>query len=377
MVDDEVDIESLFLQKFRKEIRDKKMSILFRQNGKEALQALKEHPDVELVLSDINMPEMDGLTLLEKIKNKNSTPKAIIISAYGDMKNIRTAMNRGAFDFITKPINFDDVSVTIDKAIQHIEMLQKANKNQQQLLSIHKELEVAKVIQESILPASRVFCSEYDFIAEVQPANEVGGDFYDFFSINKEYVGLVIADVSGKGISAAIFAVVTQTLLKATQSSLLCPKEHIDYINQICVKNNKNHMFVTLFYGVLNLKTGLLKYVNAGHNSPYKIDKNGKIKALSEADNVAVGVKKKVQFTENQVQLQSDDFLFLYTDGIPEARDNNKEFFGTKRLVDTLSQASNQSTKEMANKIVQSVEDFTKGVQQFDDITYALFKYKV
>ena len=376
IVDDEVDVESLFLQKFRKEIRDKKWSILFRQNGKEALKALQEHPDIELVLSDINMPEMDGLTLLEKMKCDGLSTKTIIISAYGDMKNIRTAMNRGAFDFITKPINFDDVSVTIEKAIQHIEALQKANENQKQLLSLNKELEVAGTIQESILPVSRISCSQYDFMAQLQPARQVGGDFYDFFSIDKEHIGLSIADVSGKGVPSSIFAVVVQTLLKTAQASFLSPKKHIEYLNQICTSsNNKNYMFATLFYGVFHLKTGLLTYVNAGHNNPYKITKEGKVEEFPSAHNVAVGVKESMEFTESQIPLQTGDALFLYTDGIPEARNNKAEFFGNKRLVDTLLQMSHQSTEKIMKGIEQSVKDFTKGVQQFDDITYLLFKY--
>ena len=165
------------------------------------------------------------LTLLEKIKNNGFYSQRLLLFLPMEIcKNIRTAMNRGAFDFITKPINFDDVSVTIDKAIQHIEILRKANKNQKQQFSINKELEVAKAIQESILPVSRISCPQYDFIAQVQPARQVGGDFYDFFSIDKEHVGLSIADVSGKGVPSAIFAVVVQTLLKTARSSFLSPK---------------------------------------------------------------------------------------------------------------------------------------------------------
>ncbi|HEU4575894.1 MAG TPA: response regulator, partial [Chitinophagaceae bacterium] len=109
VADDEVDLEILIKQKFRQKIREKQYEFVFAVNGKDALSKLRDNPDVDLVLSDINMPEMDGLTLLSKLNEQNPLIKAVIVSAYGDMENIRTAMNRGAFDFLTKPINFDDL----------------------------------------------------------------------------------------------------------------------------------------------------------------------------------------------------------------------------------------------------------------------------
>jgi class 3 adenylate cyclase/FixJ family two-component response regulator len=120
VADDEVDLEMLIKQKFRQKIREKQYEFVFANNGNEALVKLKEHPDVDVVLSDINMPEMDGLTLLTKLNEVSPLVKAVIVSAYGDMDNIRTAMNRGAFDFLTKPINFDDLDITVQKTIRHV-----------------------------------------------------------------------------------------------------------------------------------------------------------------------------------------------------------------------------------------------------------------
>lgn len=124
VVDDETDLEVLIKQKFRKKIRNKEYEFVFAINGKHALEQLEKHSDVDVVLSDINMPEMDGLTLLSKLTEQHSLLKSIIISAYGDMENIRTAMNRGAFDFITKPVNFSDLELTMEKTIKHVHQLQ-------------------------------------------------------------------------------------------------------------------------------------------------------------------------------------------------------------------------------------------------------------
>lgn len=123
VVDDEADLEILIKQKFRQKIRQQEYDFLFALNGRQALEQLEQHKDIDLVLSDINMPEMDGLTLLSKINEKNSLLKAVIVSAYGDMENIRTAMNRGAFDFVTKPVDFKDLEITIDRTIQHVKQI--------------------------------------------------------------------------------------------------------------------------------------------------------------------------------------------------------------------------------------------------------------
>ncbi len=125
VADDEVDLEMLIKQKFRRQIRERKYEFIFALNGKEALEQLKEHPDVDVVLSDINMPEIDGLTLLSKLNEISPLVKTVMVSAYGDMDNIRTAMNRGAFDFVTKPVNFEDLELTIEKTLQHVNQLKE------------------------------------------------------------------------------------------------------------------------------------------------------------------------------------------------------------------------------------------------------------
>jgi adenylate cyclase len=123
VADDEADLEALIRQKFRRHIREHRYDFVFASNGKEALARLEEHPDTEIVLSDINMPEMDGLTLLSRLNESNPLTKTVIVSAYGDMENIRTAMNRGAFDFVTKPVNFEDLELTMEKTIKYVKQL--------------------------------------------------------------------------------------------------------------------------------------------------------------------------------------------------------------------------------------------------------------
>jgi class 3 adenylate cyclase len=140
VVDDEPDLETLVLQKFRKQIREGAVSFMFAHDGIEALQSIGQHPDVDLVVSDINMPRMDGLSLLARLQEAEDKKSTIIVSAYGDMSNIRTAMNRGAFDFITKPIDFGDLEMTIDKTIRHVEMLRETRRRQAEAERAHASL---------------------------------------------------------------------------------------------------------------------------------------------------------------------------------------------------------------------------------------------
>ena len=152
VVDDEPDLEPLMLQRMRRDIRRGQYEFVFAHDGNEALVRLNEHEDVDMVLSDINMPGMDGLTLLEQIPHVYPEIRAVMVSAYGDMKNIRTAMNRGAFDFVTKPIDFEDLRVTIERTLRHMMEWREALASRDKLVALQNELDVAQKIQQSVLP---------------------------------------------------------------------------------------------------------------------------------------------------------------------------------------------------------------------------------
>src|SRR5438067_3810962 len=170
MVDDEPDLEVVIRQKFRKEIREKKYEFVFARDGAQALEKLKEDPEILLVLSDINMPNMDGLTLLGRLKEEHPLIQPVIVSAYSDMINIRTAMNRGAFDFLTKPIDFQDFEITIAKTLRHVEETKQGIQVRHQLAAVQVELNLARDIQQSILPQDVPLFPELDVQAVMMPA---------------------------------------------------------------------------------------------------------------------------------------------------------------------------------------------------------------
>lgn len=374
-VDDELDLEVLLTQYFRRQIRKGEYEFAFAHNGLEALQKLLETPDFDIILSDINMPEMDGLTLLAKVNElKNPAMKCIMVSAYGDMDNIRSAMNKGAFDFATKPIDLDDLSRTIEKAIEQVRYIRESQQEHNQLESIKNDLAIAGEIQQTILPRSFPPFPELtevvDIYASMTPAKDVGGNFYDFFQIDDERIGLVIADVSGKGVPASLFMAVSRTLLRATALRGVSSAECLTYANKLLCKESLDSMFVTVFYGIYHYKTGMMDYTNAGHNPPYLLRGGRTVECLPVASNFVVGVFDDIEFESNTLTFGIGDTLLLYTDGVTEAFNDKREQFSESNLQDILaSMHESSSAKEVVTSVLQSVKTFSGDYPQSDDIT--------
>ncbi len=377
-VDDEMDLELLLTQYFRRKIRKGEYEFVFAHNGLEALTMMVKHPDIEIILSDINMPEMDGLTLLAKINEmRNPALRVIMVSAYGDMGNIRQAMNNGAFDFATKPIDLDDLSVTIEKAIAQINYVHEMQKEHTQLESLKGDLAVAGEIQQAILP--RIFppfpdkADKIDVAASMTPAKDVGGDFYDFFRIDNDRIGFLIADVSGKGVPAAIFMAVSRTLIRATGIRGGSPADCIGYSNKLLSDESVDCMFVTVFYGIMNVTTGEVTYCDAGHNPPYIIKGTGEVKALEMSQDPMVGAISGVDYHDCQLQLDKGDALVMFTDGVTEAMNAANEEFGEARLEATLSKTFSKC-QDVVEAIKTDVAGFVDGAEQSDDITVLALK---
>ena len=379
VVDDESDMEPMIRQKFRRHIREKTFDFEFAFNGIEALEKIIEFPEIGIVLSDINMPGMDGLTLLTKLKElKNPGLKTVIVSAYGDMDNIRTAMNRGAFDFITKPVNFDDLEITINKTLGEILSVRRWLTDHDQLVSIQYDLNISREIQQAILPKKfPPFPNEpnFDIYASMVAANEVGGDFYDFFLIDKNRLGFVIGDVSGKGISAAIFMAVSRTLIRATGLKGDSVSECMHYVNNLLCTESVSSMFVTVFYGILNTQTGEVEYVNAGHNPPYILSSGG-ISQVEITNGLPLGVLEDFSFESKKIQLTRGDQLLLYTDGVVEAFNLKEMAYGEERFENFLDHCVNLPVETIIKNSFTDVADFAGVAPQSDDITLLGITFK-
>jgi len=377
IVDDELDVEVLMKQRFRKQLRENKFIFFFAHNGIEALDQLTKDPDIRLVISDINMPEMDGLTLLKNINEKHPMVIPIIVSAYGDLGNIRKAMNYGAYDFVTKPIDFDDLNVTVEKTLHYIQNLLSAQKTKYHLDGILSELNVASQIQQSILPKNFIQTDTINLFAQMTAAKHIGGDFYDFFWLDKEEtrLALVIADVSGKGVPAALFMTVSRTLIRAHANNYPdSPGKCLTQVNHVLSQDNANMMFVTTFYGQLDIKTGKLTYCNAGHNLPHIIRQGGAVETLLKQHGMALGVMEDNVYGQDEIILNPKDMLFLYTDGVTEAEESSGKFYGDAHLIEQLDKNRDLSPTEIINTIRSDITTFAAGFPQSDDITVMAVK---
>ena len=369
MVDDEPDVERLVRQRMRREIRSGQYEFVFAGNGIEALVQLREHQDIDMVLSDINMPEMDGLTLLQQIPSVDPNVRSVVVSAYGDMKNIRTAMNRGAFDFVTKPIDFDDLRITITRTLETIELWRSALESRDKLVVLESELSLANRMQQSILPKSFPETDQYQVFASMEAARDVGGDFFDLLPIEGDRIGLAVADVSGKGIPAAMFMMSSRTLLRGAAIGQSDPSKILREVNQLLCENNDTAMFVTLFLAVYDPASGELVYANGGHNPPVIFRADGTSSLLPTTDGIALGIFPDISFRENSITLSPGDSAILYSDGVTEAENDAAEQFELDRLYDVFAEAPPGDAREATEAVLKAVTAFADGAPQFDDIT--------
>ena len=369
VVDDEPDLEPLMLQRMRRDIRKGRYQFCFAHNGLEALEVLEQDPTIDMVLSDINMPRMDGLALLSQISKVAPNLRSVIISAYGDMKNIRTAMNRGAFDFVTKPIDFDDLRVTIDRTLRHLAEWREAIASRDKLITLQNELDVATKIQQSILPTRFPSGNEYEVFGHMEAARNVGGDFFDVLRLEYDRIGLAIADVSDKGVPAALFMMSTRTLLKGTAIGGHDPGDVLCEVNDQLCEDNDAEMFVTVLYAVYDPQTKQLTYSNGGHDSPLVIHADGSSTLLPLTRGIALGVMPGLTYNQQTVTLEPGDTVILYTDGVTEAMNAEGEQYGLDDLRGMFS-GTPPGSSESANKAVfDAVHRFAQDTPQSDDIT--------
>jgi PAS domain S-box-containing protein len=240
------------------------------------------------------------------------------------------------------------------------------------------ELNIGAEIQMSMIPLTFPRFPEHkeiDVWAYLRPAREVGGDFYDFFFIKEHLFGFVVADVSGKGVPAALLMAVAKTLLKANAQDTTSTAKIIERTNNELSQNNQDCMFITTFFGIFDTKTGVMTYTNAGHNPPYLLSPDGSVNSLHEVHGPMIGVREGLAYEQAEVQLGVDDKLVLYTDGITEAFNSDGQAFGDDRLPEMLGRSANLGTKYLVDAVVRDVDEFAGDAEQSDDVTVFCLRY--
>jgi serine phosphatase RsbU (regulator of sigma subunit) len=338
-------------------------------NGQMALTAAQAaSPD--LILLDINMPEMNGYEVCERLKADGRTREIpiIFISALDAIEDKVKAFNVGGVDYVTKPFQFEEVLARVEThlALRKLQrQLQEANKR------FEKELVLAGRVQDSFLPNKLPDFPGWQLAVTLKPARETSGDFYDINPLPNGEVGILVADVVGKGVGAALYMALNWALIRTyaaeypTQPELVC-----EAVNRRILSDTHADMFVTAFYGILNPASGTLIYSNAGQNPPhlYSAQAGNGIQRLS-ATGKPLGMFEDETWKKSIALLLPGDVLVLYTDGVVEAQDAQDAIFGEDRLSRSVQANMGRPAQDIQDAIIADVSDFIGGAPQYDDIT--------
>ncbi len=294
----------------------------------------------------------------------------------GGLMGVIQVLNRrsgGTFDHQDESL-LEALAIQAGLAIHRAHLLEAFVEKQR----IQESLKLAADIQMAMLPKEFPAFpgrDEFELFARIIPAKQVGGDFYDFFLIDEDHLCLVIGDVSGKGIPAALFMAVAKTYVAACTIPGRAPSEILAQVNDELCKESAHGMFCTIFYGVLNTKTGELEYSNGGHNPPFLVRQDGSCEPIEGTKGIALGAMEKMEFRVKKLTLNKGDTIFLYTDGVNEAMDAGENEYSYERLQEYLKSTSGRSVEDAVNGCLDDVSDFVKNANQSDDITVLMVRY--
>jgi len=371
VVDDEPELELLIRQRFRKAIRSEEWRFEFAGDGREALEVVERNRDIALVLTDLNMPGMDGLTLLKHLAVLDRPIKTVVVSAYGDLANIRVAMNRGAFDFVTKPIDFNDLQTTIRKTHGELVAYRKATSLRQQLQALQKEMDVARRIQDALLPVAFPESEYVEGYAFTTGARDVGGVFYDYYPIDSGQIGFLIGEVASKGVAAALTMAICQAVLRGTRG--VAPGEALTNMNRLLSDRGFPEQRVTVFLGHIDTKTGEVVYASAAHPVPYVLHAGEAVSVLANPGPTPLWQDADHVYATNSVHLKPGDGLFLYTGGLVAAADENGHAFSTDRLASQLRTGEAVTPPHVIRRVVRAVMEYA--AEETDDLAVLAFRY--
>ncbi|MBW6465889.1 MAG: SpoIIE family protein phosphatase [Brevefilum sp.] len=346
--------------------------VFYAINGYEALQVLGLK-SVDMVLLDIVMPEMNGYQVLEQVVADpvlRDIP-VIVISAIEHMDSVVRCIEMGAEDYLTKPINRVLLKARLDVCLE-----KKRLRDQQtaHLRRLEREMEIARQTQLSILPEELPQVTGYRLGALMIPARAVGGDFYDVIDLGGQQWGIVIGDVSGKGLPAALFMTLTYSLLRMEAAHHIPPGQALVNVNQTLLGMNSASMFVTVLCGILDAKEGSFSYARAGHPQPMIISSGGDVLDNPMGSSQAIGLFEDLQIDEQTVKIPPGGVVLLYSDGLSEATDSADRQFGEERLPLVLRDLIRQEPQAMCEGLWEEAQLYCGVNPQQDDFTLVVIK---
>ena len=316
---------------------------------------------------------LEELDELERLVRDTPGHEGQVISIADATDSASTALNRESDSLAMTALAFQKMS---DRVQDQNYRLREALAAKNAFIALQKELDIAARVQLSLLPAGMPPSRVLEMNGIMKPAKEVGGDFYDFFRIDRHRIGIIVADVSGKGVPAALFMVMARTLMRAAAQHMGAPGRVLASVNDLLEQNNAEELFVTVFYGVLDEHTGHFTYANGGHNPPILVDGQGP-RPLETTGGIALGMFDSLDYEDTRVALEPGARMILFSDGVTEAFDAHSEAYGDDRLLEAARSLPRQQTPEQdVSDIVASVEAFAGDAPQFDDITCVVFRFK-
>jgi sigma-B regulation protein RsbU (phosphoserine phosphatase) len=375
-------------------------------NGEKALQIAGTEKPPDIILLDIMMPGMDGYEVCRRLKADTKTRDipVIFVTSMSEVEDETKGLALGAIDYITKPIRSPIVQARVKSHIE-LKAARESLKNQNKILEqrveertrevldlqrvefelraaqekVEYELNIAAQIQRSILPSNFPAFSErgeFDLFAMMIPAREVGGDFYDFFFVDDDHLAVIIADVSDKGVPAALFTMISRTIFRSIVRQHKSPSQVLTETNDLLCEENDTGMFVTVLIAYYHLPTGQFTYSNGGHNPALLFGSDGTSKELVRKHGPALGVRPGLTYKEDAETLEPGQFLVLYTDGVTEASSPQNELYGLDRFAKLVSSCKSLKLSQMFNHIDKDLKKFQQG-NQFDDITVLALRKEV
>jgi sigma-B regulation protein RsbU (phosphoserine phosphatase) len=349
-------------------------------NGATALKIAEKQPP-DIILLDIMMPDMDGYEVCRRLKSNPATASipVIFLTAKGETSDEAEGFALGAADYIHKPVNPPllqarvGTHVALKKSIDNLQELSDALAAAKERMEI--ELNVGRDIQQSMLPDPMPHCTEVALCASMDAAREVGGDFYDYFMLNEDELCFCVADVSGKGVGAALFMAMSKLLIKSRAADDKLSSRIMTRVNSDLARDNTECMFVTVFLGIINLRTGQVTYTNAGHNAPLIKRASGEVEEVADRHGPVLGIQEHGEYGESIVVLGPGDVLLVFTDGVTEALDREENLYSDDRLVATVQAIDEINAPSVLRRVRDSVDEFALGAEQADDITIVALQY--
>jgi len=382
-IEDEADIEALVKQRFRTEIKNKEFDFTFSPDLSSARKLLQNFEVPPLVLCDINLPDGSGIELLEELNQRyGRLALVVMVTANDDMKTIREAMHRGAFDFLSKPLNFDDLHETISRAWKHQASQLLVAKEHEELNRLEYQLQIARDIQMGLLNPESQFKNLGNNIsanAVFIPARELGGIMYDYRVLDNKRHMAFMAAVSDTGLSGALYMATVQSIVQTLlySSNLDSAAQVLHLLNKVLYKNNTTGHFITCFLGIISPQKGSMSYVSAGHRPPLILSSDGSMEVMESTPDMPLGLKPELHFREQWQFLKPGQTVLIYSHGASEIHNKSREVLGDQGFRDLAKKAALESreSREILEKVTRGLRDYAGEFQLSEDLALLALSY--